>query len=155
MQLLWSAPVKHYECVNEVKSTHAVPNFSVVFWGYKLDEKNVLKSLGKTIYWLWSEYSLFQETLFILDMILWNTLLCNRLVRRGQKVVQKKLIVFRDNVYIILSSRKYKKSAGFLFLSFVFLPESREMSKSVQQLLNTNRFHFQWCEIIIFSETFL
>lgn len=41
MQLLWSSPVKHYECVNQVKSTNAVPIFS--FFGYKLEMSCRLK----------------------------------------------------------------------------------------------------------------
>lgn len=102
-----------------------------VFFGYKLEMSCCTKWWGKDNncrkigYWLWSEYSFFfKDTLLISNIIicsLSNPLLCDRLVRRGQKVVAEKLIMFCEkSVHTLfkLTFKKYERSAVSFVLGF-------------------------------------
>lgn len=134
MQLLWSSPVKHYECVNQVMSANAVPNFCFLDtssekscctnWGKIAFAENFNIDYGQSIHFSIHFITCQQYILYSIS----NTLLCNRLVRREQKVVQKTNHVLWQCTY------SFPIDLQEISCSFddhvLFLPEIREMSKN-------------------------
>lgn len=126
MQLLWSSPVKHYECVN--RRVQMLCLISVFFWiqawnvlQFKLREDGICRKnkLGLDMVRLF----IFSRHFTLMIWSLSNALLCNRLVKKGHKVVQKKnqLIMFCDKVYILFSnwpSRNLKEISCLFVLFF-------------------------------------
>lgn len=97
MQLLWSSPVKHYECVNRrVQMLCLISVFWFVFvwrraWNvlpFKMREDSICRTnkLVPDMVRLFIISRHFTLTIWSLS----NTLLCNRLVKKGHKVVQRK-----------------------------------------------------------------
>ena len=90
MQLLWSSPVKHYECVNRrVQMLCLISVFWIQAWNvlpYKMGKDNICREFLALVT---VRFFIFQDGLFLFNIIicsLSDTLLCNRLVRKGHAV---------------------------------------------------------------------
>lgn len=109
-------PVEHYECVKQVTSTTAVPNFCS--FGYKLEMSCCTNWRRVTFA---ERRFIFKNIVVTFQHCIWcllsNTLLCNHLVRRAEMVVQKKLIMCCDKVYILFSRNTRNQ---LLFWCFMF-----------------------------------